>query len=56
MREMGDPQELFPAIHIAGTNGKGSVCAFLTSILGEAGCRTGTFVSPHLENIRERFL
>ena len=56
LREMGEPQERFPAIHIAGTNGKGSVCAFLTTILREAGCRTGTFVSPHLENIRERFL
>ena len=56
LREMGDPQERFPAIHIAGTNGKGSVCAFLTSILREAGCWTGTFVSPHLEDVRERFL
>ncbi|MCM1174611.1 MAG: bifunctional folylpolyglutamate synthase/dihydrofolate synthase [Blautia sp.] len=43
-------------IHVAGTNGKGSVCAYLCSILKEAGFRTGTFVSPHLISMRERFL
>ena len=56
LSQMGNPQERFPAVHVAGTNGKGSVCAYLTSILREAGYRTGTFVSPHLEDIRERFL
>ncbi len=43
-------------IHVAGTNGKGSVCADLTAILMEAGYHTGTFISPHLINVRERFL
>lgn len=42
-------------VHVAGTNGKGSVCAFLNSILTTAGYKTGLFVSPHLEDIRERF-
>ncbi len=43
-------------IHVAGTNGKGSVCADLTSVLKEAGYQVGTFLSPHLENVRERIL
>ena len=41
-------------IHIAGTNGKGSVCAYLRSILLESGCSVGMFTSPHLETMRER--
>ena len=41
-------------IHIAGTNGKGSVCAYLRSILLESGCSVGMFTSPHLEEMRER--
>lgn len=41
-------------IHIAGTNGKGSVCAYLRSILMESGASTGVFISPHLETTRER--
>lgn len=41
-------------IHIAGTNGKGSVCAYLRSILMEGGCSVGMFTSPHLETMRER--
>ena len=41
-------------IHIAGTNGKGSVCAYLRSILMESGCSVGMFTSPHLEIMRER--
>ena len=41
-------------IHVAGTNGKGSVCAFLTSILVTAGKKTGTFISPHLVSMTER--
>ncbi|MCM1386744.1 MAG: bifunctional folylpolyglutamate synthase/dihydrofolate synthase [Bacillus sp. (in: Bacteria)] len=43
-------------IHVAGTNGKGSVCAYLHSILQEAGISNGMFTSPHLVSIRERFL
>ena len=41
-------------IHIAGTNGKGSVCAYLRAILMQSGCSVGMFTSPHLECIRER--
>ena len=54
--QMGGPDRKIPAIHVAGTNGKGSVCAFMTSVLKKAGLRTGTFISPHLVEIRERFL
>lgn len=43
-------------IHVAGTNGKGSVCAYLQSILRTAGFHVGTFISPHLETMRERIL
>lgn len=53
---LGAPDREIPAIHVAGTNGKGSVCAFLTSMLREAGYKTGTFISPHLVEVRERFL
>ena len=56
LREMGDPDRSLKIIHVAGTNGKGSVCSYLTSILGQAGFRVTTFVSPHLEHTRERFL
>ena len=56
LNAMGAPDRDIPAIHVAGTNGKGSVCAFLTSMLREAGYRTGTFISPHLVEVRERFL
>lgn len=56
LRALGSPQERLRIIHVAGTNGKGSVCADLTSVLKEAGYRVGTFVSPHLTDIRERFL
>ena len=41
-------------IHIAGTNGKGSVCAYLCSVIMESGCSAGMFISPHLETVRER--
>lgn len=54
--ELGNPDEGLAMIHVAGTNGKGSVCADLTAILKEAGYRVGTFISPHLSDIRERFL
>lgn len=54
--ELGDPEKGLSIIHVAGTNGKGSVCADLTAILKEAGYKVGTFISPHLSDIRERFL
>lgn len=55
LRRLGNPQEKFKVIHVAGTNGKGSTCAFLTSILREAGFSCGLFTSPHLVEINERF-
>ncbi len=55
LRRLGDPQRNFSVIHVAGTNGKGSTCAFLTSILREAGYSCGLFTSPHLVEINERF-
>ncbi len=51
---LGDPQHSFRAIRVAGTNGKGSVCAFLAQILQEAGFRVGLFTSPHLVCPEER--
>ncbi|MDO4276566.1 MAG: folylpolyglutamate synthase/dihydrofolate synthase family protein [Eubacteriales bacterium] len=55
LRRLGNPQDKFRVIHVAGTNGKGSTCAFLTSILREAGYSCGLFTSPHLVEINERF-
>ena len=55
LKRLGNPQDKFRVIHVAGTNGKGSTCAFLTSILREAGYSCGLFTSPHLVVINERF-
>ncbi len=52
---LGEPQEAFPCIHVAGTNGKGSVCAALSHIFTRAGFRTGFYSSPHLFSLNERF-
>jgi dihydrofolate synthase/folylpolyglutamate synthase len=51
---LGDPQNHFHSIHIAGTNGKGSVAAMLASILHQAGYTVGRYTSPHLERFNER--
>jgi dihydrofolate synthase / folylpolyglutamate synthase len=51
---LGEPQQNYLKVQVAGTNGKGSVCAFLDSICREAGVKTGLFTSPHLISIRER--
>ncbi|MEE1168702.1 MAG: GH3 auxin-responsive promoter family protein, partial [Alistipes sp.] len=51
---LGNPQRNFYTIHVAGTNGKGSVSHMLASILQQAGYRTGLFTSPHLSDFRER--
>jgi len=51
---LGKPQEKFKAIHVAGTNGKGSVSHIIASILQEAGYKTGLYTSPHLNDFRER--
>ncbi|MBS1149293.1 MAG: folC, partial [Myxococcaceae bacterium] len=50
-----NPQTQYPAIHVAGTNGKGSTCAFAASCLIQQGYRVGLYTSPHLERINERF-
>ncbi|MBK9936172.1 MAG: bifunctional folylpolyglutamate synthase/dihydrofolate synthase [Cytophagaceae bacterium] len=52
---LGNPQNDFKSIHIAGTNGKGSSSHFLASILQEAGFKVGLYTSPHLKDFRERF-
>lgn len=52
---MGHPERRMKLIHVAGSNGKGSVCAYLSSILTTAGRQTGLFTSPHLVDMNERF-
>ena len=51
---LGNPQQQVPMVHVAGTNGKGSVCAYLAAVLSAAGYRTGRYTSPHLVNWTER--
>jgi len=51
---LGEPQKSFPSVLVAGTNGKGSVCAYLGAILQHSGYKTGVYTSPHLVDIRER--
>lgn len=51
---LGNPQDKLNCIHVAGTNGKGSVCAILTSILKEAGKKVGMYTSPHIFRYTER--
>ena len=54
LRELGNPQDDLKFIHIAGTNGKGSVLAYTSTILSEAGYRTGRYVSPTVISYLER--
>ena len=54
LEQFGNPQHQLQFIHVAGTNGKGSTCAMLSSILREAGYLTGLFVSPYIIEFRER--
>ena len=51
---IGNPQDVLKCIHVAGTKGKGSVCAFCAYILKEAGYKVGLYTSPHLSDVRER--
>ncbi|HEY4562880.1 MAG TPA: Mur ligase family protein, partial [Thermoanaerobaculia bacterium] len=51
---LGDPQRRFPAVLVAGTNGKGSTSAFLAAMAQSSGYRTGLYTSPHLEVVEER--
>lgn len=56
LKQSGNPEQNLKIIHVAGTNGKGSVCAYMRSILEAAGYRTAMFTSPHLVDMRERFV
>lgn len=56
LQRLGNPDAKMKIIHVAGTNGKGSTCAYMRSILEAAGYRVAVFTSPHLVDIRERFL
>lgn len=53
--ELGSPQNELKAVHVAGTNGKGSVCALIDSVLRASGFKTGLYTSPHLQRFNERF-
>jgi dihydrofolate synthase/folylpolyglutamate synthase len=53
---LGSPEKRFKSIHIAGTNGKGSIASYITSILRDAGFKTGLYTSPHLVKFNERFV
>ncbi len=54
MKELGDPQDNFKSVHIAGTNGKGSVCEYISRALRASGKRVGRFTSPYITCIEER--
>jgi len=54
LKNLGNPHKKVPIIHVAGTNGKGSVCAYVSSILTAAGYRVGRYISPHLIDWNER--
>ncbi|MGI6373262.1 MAG: bifunctional folylpolyglutamate synthase/dihydrofolate synthase [Caldicoprobacterales bacterium] len=54
LARLGNPQKQYRVIHVAGTNGKGSVTSMITNILHEAGYKVGMFISPYLENFTER--
>ncbi len=56
LRRLGNPQNKCKVIHVAGTNGKGSVCAYINRILREQGRHTGLFTSPHLVTMNERII
>ena len=56
LETLGSPQNQIPAIHIAGTSGKGSTAYYATSLLNRAGYTTGTLVSPHITSVAERSL
>lgn len=54
LEKLGHPEEQLTFIHVAGSNGKGSICTILESVLTEANIKTGTYISPHLEHFNER--
>lgn len=51
---LGDPQRAYPSVHITGTNGKTTVAGIVSGVLDAHGVRTGTYTSPHLQDVRER--
>ncbi|NGP87865.1 bifunctional folylpolyglutamate synthase/dihydrofolate synthase [Fodinibius halophilus] len=53
---IGDPQDKFSSIHVAGTNGKGSTCRLLESVYRHAECKVGVYTSPHIHRFTERFI
>lgn len=55
MSQLGNPHQSLKVVHVAGTNGKGSTCAMIASVLQQAGYRTGLYTSPHLVRYNERF-
>jgi dihydrofolate synthase/folylpolyglutamate synthase len=54
LRKLGNPQDRFRSVHIAGTKGKGSTCAMVAAMLESAGYKVGLYTSPHLVDVRER--
>ena len=54
LEQLGNPQSTFPAVHVAGSNGKGSTCAFIFNMLRSAGASVALYTSPHLNDFRER--
>ena len=54
LHALGDPQKKLKFVHVAGSNGKGSTCAMLDAVLRAAGCRTGLYISPYIQNFCER--
>lgn len=54
LERLGNPHHEFKSVHVAGTNGKGSVCSMITSVLSEQGYKVGMFISPYLEDFTER--
>ncbi|MCF8057619.1 MAG: bifunctional folylpolyglutamate synthase/dihydrofolate synthase [Desulfocapsa sp.] len=55
MARVNNPEQQLKTVHVAGTNGKGSVCVTLLTLLSQAGYRVGLYTSPHLSSVRERF-
>ena len=56
MKQLNNPQNNIKIVHVTGTNGKGSVCKYVGSILQKAGYRVGVYISPHLERFSERIV
>src|SRR5207248_4951408 len=54
LKKLGNPQDSFKSVHVAGTKGKGSTCAMIASMLEASGYKVGLYTSPHLTDVRER--